>query len=40
VRNRGRDAAVPESVIAQLEAEKELPEVSEGYREVLVIDSY
>jgi predicted kinase len=39
-RNRGRDDAVPESVIAQLAAEKELPEVSEGYREVLVIDSY
>jgi predicted kinase len=39
-RNRGRDDAVPESVIAQLEAEKELPELSEGYREVLVIDSY
>ena len=39
-RNRGRDDGVPESVIAQLEAEKELPELSEGYKDVLVIDSY
>jgi predicted kinase len=39
-RNRGRDDAVPESVIAQLQAERELPELSEGYREVLVIETY
>ncbi len=39
-RNRGRDDAVPESVIAQLEAEKELPETSEGFREVLVVATY
>jgi predicted kinase len=39
-RNRGRENVVPESVIAQMEAQKELPEKSEGYREVLVIDSY
>ncbi len=39
-RNRAREDAVPESVIAQLEAEKELPETSEGFREVLVVATY
>jgi predicted kinase len=39
-RNRSREDSVPESVISRLEAEKELPELSEGYREVAIIDSY
>jgi len=39
-RNRGREDALPEMVISQLMAEKELPEISEGYRDVLVIDTY
>ena len=39
-RNRSREDAVPEMVISRLEAEKELPELSEGYREVAIIDSY
>ena len=39
-RNRSREDSVPERVISRLEAEKELPEPSEGYREVAIIDSY
>jgi predicted kinase len=39
-RNRSREDSVPERVISNLEAEKELPELSEGYREVAIVDSY
>lgn len=39
-RNRSREDSLPEMIISQLAAEKELPEASEGYREVLVLDSY
>ncbi|HEY9594565.1 MAG TPA: AAA family ATPase [Spirochaetia bacterium] len=39
-RNRARDEGLPERVISSLAAEKELPETAEGFREVLVIDSY
>jgi predicted kinase len=39
-RNRSREDSVPERTIANLEAEKELPEISEGYKDVLVINSY
>jgi predicted kinase len=39
-RNRGRADSIPERVIANLVAEKQLPEIAEGYREVLLVDSY
>jgi predicted kinase len=39
-RNRGREDAIPERVIASLAAEKELPTASEGFKEVLVLESY
>ena len=39
-RNRAREDSIPERIIANLAAEKELPEISEGYKDVLVIDSY
>jgi predicted kinase len=39
-RNRGREDSMPESVIARLAAEKQLPDVSEGFKDVLVIASY
>jgi predicted kinase len=39
-RNRGRADAIPERVISRLAAEKELPETSEGFKEVLVLDTY
>jgi len=39
-RNRAREDSLPEMVISQLMAEKELPEASEGYRDVLVIETY
>jgi predicted kinase len=39
-RNRSREDSVPERVISNLEAEKELPERSEGYREVAIVGSY
>jgi predicted kinase len=39
-RNRGRADSIPERVISNLAAEKQLPEIAEGYREVLVVDSY
>ena len=39
-RNRSRDDAMPERVIANLEAEKELPEIGEGYKEVIVVTNY
>jgi hypothetical protein len=31
---------MPERVIANLEAEKELPEIGEGYKEVIVVTNY
>lgn len=39
-RNRSREDAIPERVISNLAAEKELPEVSEGFKDVLVVDTY
>ena len=39
-RNRGRQDAMPERVISRLTAEKELPDISEGYKDVLVLDAY
>ena len=39
-RNRSREDSVPERVISNLEAEKELPELSEGYREVATVTTY
>jgi predicted kinase len=39
-RNRGREDAIPERLISRLAAEKELPEVSEGFKDVLVLDAY
>ncbi len=39
-RNRSREDAMPERVISNLAAEKELPDAAEGYREVLVVTSY
>jgi len=39
-RNRSRTDSIPERVISNLAAEKELPEIEEGYREALVLDSY
>jgi predicted kinase len=39
-RSRGRDDSLPEMVISRLAAEKQLPDVSEGFKEVLVIASY
>jgi predicted kinase len=39
-RNRGREDSIPERVISNLAAEKELPGASEGFKEVLVLESY
>jgi len=39
-RNRGRPDSLPETVISRLAAEKQLPDPSEGFKEVLVIASY
>jgi predicted kinase len=39
-RNRSREDALPERVIASLAAEKEVPDLSEGFKDVLVVDSY
>jgi predicted kinase len=39
-RNRSREDSIPERIISNLAAEMELPEISEGYKDVLVIDSY
>ncbi|HET6452744.1 MAG TPA: AAA family ATPase [Spirochaetia bacterium] len=39
-RNRSREDAMPERLISNLAAEKELPEAAEGYREVLVVTGY
>jgi predicted kinase len=39
-RNRGRADAIPERVISQLAAEKELPDVSEGFKDVLILNEY
>ena len=39
-RNRSREDSVPERIISNLRAEMELPDVSEGYKDVMVIDSY
>lgn len=39
-RNRAREDSIPERVIAELQAQKNLPDLSEGYREVMVVDSY
>jgi predicted kinase len=39
-RNRSREDSMPERVIASLEAEKELPDVAEGYKEVMVVTNY
>ena len=39
-RNRGREDAIPERVISQLAAEKELADIAEGFKEVLVLSEY
>ena len=39
-RNRSREDAIPERVISNLAAEKELPEVSEGYKDVVIVTDY
>jgi predicted kinase len=39
-RNRTREDSIPERVISQLEAEKELPDIAEGYKEAIVVTSY
>ena len=39
-RNRSREDALPERLISSLAAEKELPENSEGFKEIMVVDSY
>ena len=39
-RNRARPDSIPERVISNLVAEKELPEIAEGYKDVLVVTSY
>jgi predicted kinase len=39
-RNRGRADSMPETVISRLAAEKQLPDVAEGFKDVLVIASY
>jgi predicted kinase len=39
-RNRSRPDSLPESVISNLAAGLEVPEIAEGYRAVLVVDSY
>jgi predicted kinase len=39
-RNRSREDAMPERVIAILQAEKQLPDTAEGYKEVLVLTNY
>ncbi len=39
-RNRSREDSVPERVISNLQAEKELPDVSEGFAQVLVVTTY
>jgi predicted kinase len=39
-RNRAREDAMPERVIANLQAEKQLPDTVEGYKEVLVLTNY
>jgi predicted kinase len=39
-RNRARADQLPERVISQLAAEKQLPRPEEGFRDVRVIDSY
>ena len=39
-RNRARPDSIPERVISNLAAEKELPEIAEGYKDVLVVTSY
>ena len=39
-RNRSREDSVPERVISNLEAEKELPDIDEGYKEVMIVTGY
>jgi predicted kinase len=39
-RNRAREDSVPERVISNLEAEKELPDIAEGYKDVMVVTGY
>lgn len=39
-RNRAREDALPERVISRLAAEKELPRPEEGFKEVLIVESY
>jgi predicted kinase len=39
-RNRAREDAMPERLISNLAAEKELPEAAEGYKEVTIVSSY
>jgi predicted kinase len=39
-RNRSRPDAMPERVISNLAAEKELPDAAEGYKEVMTVSTY
>ena len=39
-RNRSREDAMPERVISNLAAEKELPDTAEGYKEVMIVTAY
>ena len=39
-RNRLRGDSIPDRVISNLAAEKELPEVSEGYKDVMIVTDY
>jgi predicted kinase len=39
-RNRAREDSMPERAIASLQAEKELPDNAEGFKEVLVVTNY
>jgi predicted kinase len=39
-RNRARPDAMPERVISNLAAEKRLPEIAEGFKDVMIIDAY
>jgi predicted kinase len=39
-RNRSREDSIPERVISNLVAEKELPEVAEGFKDVMIVTNY
>jgi predicted kinase len=39
-RNRSREDSIPERVISNLVAEKELPEAAEGFKDVMIVTNY